>query len=275
MKPIALVSCLLFLFSIYEPAKSFAFARTTSGIKKHTHGRYLIDNMSDVMNSCDAKNSINDKIQNFIFISGNKRSDAAKIEFLSVNHAKPVPLEDFVRKYIIEALPEGLPSQLPHFEEFEAKQLKELMSLQTPVKKPNLPVTVHIPTKSRQKRYLKTPHFKPDRNAVEYHVHNRLIQHNPSLLPYAREIQNDLLLFLLYMKIIRMPAIMSNGSNFEEASTNRNKIKQGFNTFLFFIRDTLAKDNSQYHPEVKQIKNDVVGALRRLGLVDKRQNIFK
>ena len=180
--------------------------------------------------------SINDKIQNFIFISGNKRSDAAKIEF---------------------------------------KQLKDLMSLQTPVKKPHQPVTVHIPTKSRQKRYLKTPHLKPDRNAVEYHVHNRLIQHNPSLLPYAREIKNDLLLFLLYMKIMRMSAIMSNGSNFEEASTNRNKIKQGFNTFLFFIRDTLAKDNSQYHPEVKQIESDVVGALRRLGLVDKRQNIFK
>ena len=49
LKPIALVSCLLVLFSINVPAKSFAFERTASGMEKTVHGRYLMD-MSEVMN---------------------------------------------------------------------------------------------------------------------------------------------------------------------------------------------------------------------------------
>ena len=44
-----LVSYLLFLVSIYEPVKSFAFARTTSGMENLAHGRYLISSMSEVI----------------------------------------------------------------------------------------------------------------------------------------------------------------------------------------------------------------------------------
>ena len=61
LKPIALVSCLPFLFSIIEPAKSLAFARTTSGMENHVYGRYLINNMSEAMNTRQALIAINDK----------------------------------------------------------------------------------------------------------------------------------------------------------------------------------------------------------------------
>ena len=100
------------------------------------------------------------------------------------------------------------------------------------------------------------------------------MKHNPTLLPYAREIQNDLLLLLLYRKLMRLSALSSNRPNFDGRLTNRNDIKQGFYSFLFSIRDTLAKYSPQYNPEVKKIKNDADGALRRLGRVKKRQNIF-
>ena len=185
-----------------------------------------------------------------------------------MNHAKPALLEFFVHKYISETLPEGLPLQLPFFKEFEAKPHKELKTLQTHEKKPHPPARFQYPIKIRQKRHLTSLGFKPDLDAIENHVHYRLMNHNPSLLPYTREIQNDLLLLLLYKKIMRMSAMMSSGSN-------RNEIKLGFYSFLFFLRDVLSKNSAQYPPHVKQIKGDVVGALRRLGMAKKGQNIFK
>ena len=63
LKPIVLVSYLLLLFSIDEPAKSFAFAKTISGMENHVYGKYLMDNMYKVMNSRHKKalEAINDK----------------------------------------------------------------------------------------------------------------------------------------------------------------------------------------------------------------------
>ena len=58
LKPIVLVSYLLLLFSIDEPAKSFAFAKTISGMDNHVYGKYLMDNMYKVMNSRHKKLSM-------------------------------------------------------------------------------------------------------------------------------------------------------------------------------------------------------------------------
>ena len=148
------------------------------------------------------------------------------------------------------------------------KPLKKLNTSQTHEKKPHPPSSVQYPFKIRQKRHLTSLFFKPDLNAIANHVDYRLMKHNPSLLPYAREIQNDVLLLLWYRKMMRMSAMMSNGSN-------RNEIKRGFYSFLFFLRDTLSENIPQYPSHVKQVKNDVVGALRRLGMVNTRQNGFK
>ena len=62
---------------------------------------------------------------------------------------------------------------------------------------------------------------------------------------------------------------------FDGIFTNRNDIKRGFYSFLSFIRDNFSKASLRYPPDVKHIKNDVDGALRRLGMVKKRKNIFK
>ena len=180
-----------------------------------------------------------------------------------MNDAKHVLLEVFVHPFISETLPEGL----PYFKEFEAKLLKKLMTLQTSENEPHLPASIQYEIKIRQKRDLTSQLFKPDQNVTENHVQNKLMKHNPSLLPYAREIQNDLALLLLYMKLKRMSAMSSNGSNLDEASTHRDEIRRGFYSFLVFVRDTLASYSPEYSPEVRQINNDVVGALRRLGKV--------
>ena len=170
------------------------------------------------------------------FILGNKRSEEAEIKF----------------KYI---------------KEFDAKLLNKLMTLQVPEKKTHPSASVQYNVRSPQNIYLS---FKPDLNALENHVHNKLVKHNPSLRPYAREIQFDLQLFLWYMKLMKMSA-GPNGLNFDGRLRSRNEFKRGFSSFLFHIRDTLAKYNPQYPPEVKQITKDVDDALRRLGMVKKRQ----
>ena len=149
------------------------------------------------------------------------------------------------------------------------------MTLQTREDEPHLPASIQYEIETRQKRDLTSLPFQPDLNVIENHVHNKLLKHNPSLRPYAREIQNDLVLLLLYMKLNRMSAMGSNGSNLDRASTNRDEITRGFCSFLFFVRDTLARYNSEFPPKVRQLKNDVVGALRRLGKVRKRQTGFK
>ena len=148
------------------------------------------------------------------------------------------------------------------------------MTLQTRENELHLPASIQYEIKIRQKRDSKSLLFQPDLNVIENHVHNKLMKHNPSLLPYAREIQNDLALLLLYMKLKRMSAMSSNGSNLDGVSTNQDEITRDFCSFLFFLRDSLARYNPEYPPEVRQIKNDVVGALRRLGKVknDKRDS---
>ena len=166
-----------------------------------------------------------------LFILGNKRSEAAEFKF----------------KYI---------------KEFDAKLLNNLMTLQVPEKNTHQSARVQYNIRSPQKRFLS---FKPDLNALENHVHNKLVKHNPSLRPYAREIQFDLQLFLWYMKLMKMSA-GPNGLNFDGRLTNRNEFKRGFHSFLFHIRDTLAK----YKQSVKQITKDFDDALRRLGMVKKR-----
>ena len=143
------------------------------------------------------------------------------------------------------------------------------MTLRTDEKKIHLPASFQYPIKIPQKRYLTSLVFKPDLNAIENEVHNRLMKHNPSLLPYEPEIQNDLLLFLLYRKLMRVSALPSNKPKFDGRLTNREDIEQGFYSFLLSIRDTLAKDSPQYHPKIRKIKNGAVGALRRLGVVKK------
>ena len=185
--------------------------------------------------------------------------------------ARLVPPEVLVNQYILETLPEGL----PYFKEFESKLLKELMTLPMPKIKSHLPASVPYPMQFRQKRYSTSLFFQPDPITLENHVHNRLMMHNPSLLPYAHEIQNDVLLFLWYMKLMRMSALSSSRPNFDGIFTNRNDIKRGFYSFLSFIRDNFSKASLRYPPDVKHIKNDVDGALRRLGMVKKRKNIFK
>ena len=218
------------MFSAYEAAKSFAFARARSAMEKHVHGRYLIDNTFYIRNQRNtALIAINYKSNFSLSFLGKKISDAAEIEL---------------------------------------KPLKKLKTLQTHEKKSHPPSSDQYLFKIRPKRHLTSLFLKPDLNAVENHVDYRLMKHNPSLLPYAREIQNDLLLLLWYRKMMRMSAMMSNGSN-------RNEIKRGFYSFLFFLRDTLSDNSPQYPPHVKQIKSDVVGALRRLGMVNTRQNGFK
>ena len=209
------------------------------------HGRYIIDNMSEAMNPrfAQALLNINDRTK-FLFVLGNRKLGAAKIE-------------------------------LTYFKEFEAKLLKELMTLQTRENEPHLPASIQYEIKIRQKRDSKSLLFQPDLNVIENHVHNKVMKYNPSLLPYAREIQNDLALLLLYMKLKRMATMSSNASNLDGTLTNRDEFTRGFYTFLFFVRDRLASHNPEYPPQVRQIKNDVVGALRRLGKVKKRQNGFK
>ena len=64
------------------------------------------------------------------------------------------------------------------------------------------------------------------------------------------------------MKLKKTSARRSNESNLDGASTNRDEIARGFYSFLFFCRDTLAE----------KIKDDCVGALRRLGKVKREQN---
>lgn len=180
-----------------------------------------------------------------------------------MNHPRLFLPEVFVHQYILETLPEGL----PYFKEFESKLVKELMTLPMPKKKSHLPASVPYPMQFTQKRYLTSSSFQSDPKALENRIHNRLMKHNPSLLPYAREIQNDLLLFLLYMKVTRMSALGSNGTNFDGRLKNRHEIQRSFYSFLFFLRDTLTEDNPQYPTEVKEIRKNVVDALRRLGMV--------
>ena len=175
-----------------------------------------------------------------LFILGNKTSEAAEIKF----------------KYI---------------KEFDANLLNKLVTLQVPEKKAHPSASVQYNIRSPQKRFLS---FKPDLNALENHVHNKLVKHNPSFLPSAREIQFDLQLFLWYMKLMKMSA-GPNGQNFDGRLTNRNEFKRGFYSFLFHIRDTIAKYNPQYPTEVKQIRKDVDDALRRLGMTKKRQYGFE
>ena len=145
------------------------------------------------------------------------------------------------------------------------------MTLQVPGRKAHSSASVQYKIRSPQKRYSS---FEPDLNAIENYVHTKLVKHNPSLRPYAREIQFDLQLFLWYMKLMEMSA-GPNGLNFDGRLRNRNELERGFYSFLFHIRDTLAKYNPQYPPEVKQITKDVDDALRRLGMVKKRQYGFK
>ena len=204
-------------------------------------------------------------------ILGNKKSDATKIEILLMNNAKNDLLDVFVNKYLSETLPEGLQC----FKELEAELPKKLMTMQMPEKKPHPSASVQYAIKNRQKRYLTSFPLKINLNALENYVHNKLIKHNPSLLPYAREIQFDLLLFLWYKKLMGMSAVRSNGPNLDGRLTNRNEFRRNFYSFLLFIRDSLAKDNPLYPPEVKQIKKYVDDAIRRLGIVKKRTNGFK
>lgn len=203
-------------------------------------------------------------------ILGNEKSDTTKIEILLMNNAKNVLLDVSVNKYLPEILPEGLQC----FKELKAKLPKNLMTMQMPEKKPQLSARVQYAIKNRQKRNLTSFPLKINLNALENYVHNKLIKHNPSLLPYAREIQFDLLLFLWYKKLMGMSAVRSNGPNLDGRLTNRNEFKRNFYSFLLFIRDSLAKDNPQYPPEVKQIKKYVDDAIRRLGMFKKRQNGF-
>ena len=142
-----------------------------------------------------------------------------------------------------------------------------------PKKKSHLPASVRYPMQFTQKRYLTSSIFQSDPKALENRIHNRLMKHNPSLLPYAREIQNDLLLFLLYTKVTRMSALRSNGPKFDGRLTDRHEIQRGFYSFLIFLRDTLTEVNSLYPTEVKEIKKNVVEALRRLGMVKSRKMV--
>ena len=114
--------------------------------------------------------------------------------------------------------------------------------------------------------------FKPDLNAIENHVHDRLTKHNPLLLPYAREIEKDLQLILLYMKLKKMSGRSSNESHLAGVSTNRDEFARGFYSFLLFCRDILARYEAEYPRVARQIKNDCAGALGRLGGFKKRQN---
>ena len=91
LKPIALVSYFIFLFSAYEAAKSFAFARARSAMEKHVHGRYLIDNTFYIRNQRNIKKiliAINYKSNFSLSFLGNKISDAAKIELKPLKKLK-------------------------------------------------------------------------------------------------------------------------------------------------------------------------------------------
>ena len=205
----------------------------------------------------------------YFFIIGNKRSEAAKIELLFNKHAKPVLLEDYVNQYLSETLPEGL----PYAKEFEAELANELMKSKKPEKKPRPTTRFQYPVKNRQKREL-TPRFAKDNvDALENHIHSYLMKHDPSALPYAREIQNDVLAFLWEMKRMRMSAMRSNEPNFEGALKKRS-LKPPSEPMSMkledFIRDILAKEYPQYLPEIQKIKSEVVHVLKRLGLVEKQ-----
>ena len=124
------------------------------------------------------------------FILGNNRSEAAEIKF----------------KYI---------------KEFDAKLLNNLMTLQVPEKNTHPSARVQYNIRSPQKRYSS---FEPNLNAIEDYVHTKLVKHNPSLRPYAREIQFDLQLFLWYMKLMKMSA-GPNGLNFDGRLRNLNELE--------------------------------------------------
>ena len=193
----------------------------------------------------------------------------AKIELLWNKHAKPVLLEDYVHQYLSEKLPEGL----PYAKEFEAELANELMKLKKPEKKARPTTRVQYPVKNRQKRELSSPFEKEHVDALENHIHSYLMKHDPSALPYAREIQNDVLAFLWEMKRMRMLAMRSNGLDFEGALKKRGGISRSEPKSMNlddFIRDILAKEYPQYLPEFQQIKSEVVHVLKRLGLVEKQ-----
>ena len=183
-------------------------------------------------------------------------------------HAKPVLLGDYVHQYLSETLPEGL----PYAKEFEAELANELMKLKKPEKKPRPTTRGQYPNHNRQKREL-NQFAKEDVDALENHIQSYLMKHDPSALPYAREIQNDVLAFLWEMKRMRMSAMRSNGLNLGGALKKRNAISQsepGSMKLEDFIRDILAKEYPQYLPELQKIKSEVIHVLKRLGLVEKQ-----
>ena len=162
---------------------------------------------------------------------------------------------------------------MPYAKEFEAELANELMKSKKPEKKPRPTTRFQYPVKNRQKREL-TPRFEKDHvDALENHINSYLMKHDPSALPYAREIHNDVLAFLWEMKRMRMSAMRSNEPNFDGALKKRSlkpPIEPMSMKLEDFIRDILAKEYPQYLPEIQKIKSEVVHVLKRLGLVEKQ-----
>ena len=194
------------------------------------------------------------------FHLGNKGSDAVRIEVLSNNPGDPVLLEDFIHKYLSEELPEAL----PYAKEVESELVNTLKTLKMPEKKPIPPASNTYPFKKLRKRDLGSQLSKSDDNVLEDYIRNFLMIHDPSAMPYADQIQNDVLALLREMKRSEMGSARS---YYERALKKRNWVQETEPKKMKledFLRMTLSREYPQYLPELKEIKNEVIQHLKAL-----------
>ena len=153
---------------------------------------------------------------------------------------------------------------MPYAKEVESELVNTLKTLKMPKKNPIPPASNTYPFKKLQKRDLGSQLSKSDENVLEDYIINFLMTHDPSAIPYANQIQNDVLALLREMK---RSAMRSAGSNYERAMKKRNWVKETEPKKMKledFLRMTLSREYPQYLPELKEIKNEVIQHLKAL-----------
>ena len=133
-----------------------------------------------------------------------------------------------------------------------------------PEKKPIPPASNAYPFKKLRKRDLGSQLSNSEENVLEDYIRNFLMIHDPSAMPYADQIQNDVLALLREMK---RSAMGSAGFNYERTMKKRNwvqEIEPKKMKLEDFLRMTLSREYPQYLPELKEIKNEVIQHLKAL-----------
>ena len=228
--------------------------------KVSTLPHFLLSIVNNSYNSVRTWHCKSENCKPGCFHLGNKGSDAVRIEVLSNSPGDPILLEDFIHKYLSEELPEAL----PYAKEVESELVNTLKTLKMPEKKPVPPASNTYPFKKLRKRDLGSQLSKSEENVLEDYIRNFLMIHDPSAMPYADQIQNDVLALLREMK---RSAMGSAGSNYERTMKKRNWVQETEPKKMKledFLRMALSKEYPQYLPELKEIKNEVIQHLKAL-----------